>query len=378
MEWERQKKERAEQNLPPEKLGRGLWIYTLDGGLDRCGSASCRPGDPYGCSMIRARLHRAKTKLILDAWLAAGNAAGLGLYEIEGKPGVSLRNVMGFAQLAFSRGLGGGAWSEVVRGLPVAGQIKTLSVARAKTGGWIVRRWAIIGLPVRQGHEIEVISDGIARRWLRSLERESGIARRRHRGLRLIGERDVAGVATIVTEAFSPLDARLDNHGQVLLEEFGLGHKLSDQTNDVEWSPADLAAAYRENSSEIAADFAERDKRYRDRDEHVRVGLDLREDDVAGQRFGLVIRERDEQKLADGRTRPWPGKPRFRRFEVADECKPFVEYAATLEGVRTWSANRSSKTGDPLWNELVERASKLKPELAPRPVSKSPRGVTKK
>lgn len=322
----------------------------------RCGSISCRPGDPYGCSMIGARYRADQAEHILKGWIASGGYIYLTLCEVTGGPTDSLRSVLTAGRAAINAAFGGSKWARAVRELDVAGQIRTLGVTRSASGAWILRRWVVVGVSADLGEELERQSSQINARWTQSLERSALLlAKWRAMKLKPVSQAEVSAISQLVTGCESPHDPpkRLT---KLLREHFELGR--SERTG------SDLAAEYRAHSGPIAEWFADQERG------DYRSGLSLR-DDGGIRRVGVLVRQREKFVDKHGETSETRKRPsaegRFIRIgRIPTECEPFIEYATSLQGVRVWSANRA-RSGSPSWNELVEQAAKLSVRYVSKP-----------
>ena len=284
----------SERFAAEPKAGRGLSHFTRGGGLNRCGSVSCRPGDPYGCSMIEARLHASKTALILDRWMNAGHGAYLGFFELTGVPGVPLTRVMQAGVAAMKESFGGKSWNDSVVEFGVGGNIRTLSVARTAAGSWILRRWVVLGVAEAiDDVGVENLTTGVSGRWQRSLAASDDIESRRSKGFRWISRGEVPTIASFVTGAQASLDAK----GAIFSESLALEFSI----DRAETTPETLAEQYRLNSSPVGEEFALDDYRHEGQD--VRIGLELRHSEETGYRFGVGLYERETYTTAKGEVK---------------------------------------------------------------------------
>lgn len=174
-----------------------LWQFAS--GRYRCRSNSCRPGDPFGCSMANERLNEDRTESIVGSWIGADHSVYLCRFDVYGEPGDALDHVMDAAQLAMKQALGSGSWlaSKVKHG--VAGQIMSLSI-RSFANRWVVRRWLILGTAGElEAEEIVELTRSLRSRWGRSLNRGEKQFSLRTSALKAVGADDVLATAQLVT-----------------------------------------------------------------------------------------------------------------------------------------------------------------------------------
>jgi hypothetical protein len=158
-------------------------------GLHRCGSLSCRPGDPWGCSMLGARLHWDRTLSIFSGWVQSGGSAYATLFEIEGAATCCLTDVLDAAQLAITRALGGGTGARDRESYGVQGTVVTTEVALTVGGGWVVRKYVMLALEeALADDQMDQLSQGAWARWSRAAESTGP-----HRSMRKCGLRRVLG-----------------------------------------------------------------------------------------------------------------------------------------------------------------------------------------
>lgn len=113
----------------------------------RCGSPTCRPGDPMGCAAANSRMKAKQSAFILDRWLDQEDArAFYGLFETRGGPGEELSSVLTRAAANFDRlkASDKGDWRRAGDAPAVGGYAWHLGAYR-KQGRWIARRWVFIG-----------------------------------------------------------------------------------------------------------------------------------------------------------------------------------------------------------------------------------------
>ncbi|MFF7292043.1 hypothetical protein ACFY9N_05850 [Microbacterium sp. NPDC008134] len=172
----------------------------------RCGSITCRPGDPFGCALGKRRMHMDRIALILKAWSEHGGAVEATQFGLYGAPDEPLASVLEVEQEAFNHMVGGGAWVAFKRIFDVQGYLCVLNVKRDnEKRRWAVERWVMLA---RQA--VPINWEGLALR----LTHRHGRRVRRHSAYTcgiapsiLVGSYDVAGFAQFVAGAVSTLDA---------------------------------------------------------------------------------------------------------------------------------------------------------------------------
>jgi hypothetical protein len=324
-----------------------------------CQSISCRPGDPYGCSMMKGRLRADQAAYILDRWfgLDERNSAYLGLWEVWGSQNATLQRLLDEAHAATARAFDNGAWHRSAKAAGLVGQLRSLTVTRSRSGAWIARRWIVWGVHRGDPGVIAVAVERAGKRWKDA--DDTWVDEWRLVGPWSIPRAAIPATARHITDTTDDVGSTNDadeRYAKQLDTEFG--------SNVKEQSPAELADAYRRNSDEIAYTFKVSDRHFkRSKSGIVKVSGS----DVFKYRFDIDVFG-DETYNIDG--------------AIPAEAVPFVEYATTMESEPVWSARQSS---DPAWSEiivesqkieyrLVSEAQTVRYNLAPKP----PRGPVKK
>lgn len=116
----------------------------------RCGSASCRPGDPMGCGAANSRMKAQQSAFVLHRWLDVEDARVIyGVLDTRGEPAEALASVLERAASVFDsvKASDKGDWYRGAEseGLRVGGFLWHLAAYR-RQGRWIVRRWVFAGL----------------------------------------------------------------------------------------------------------------------------------------------------------------------------------------------------------------------------------------
>lgn len=185
---------------PPLPKIRGRYITNWE----RCGTITCRPGDPFGCAMGKRRMHMERIAMMLEAWADHGTFA-VGRFEVQGFPNQPLTEVLQTEQDVFTGMVGTETWSSDKKRGGVQGHVCTITVTREPSDRrWVVRRWMI--LAVTQDRHLEAEWDSrMLDRWERRLDREGAYPRWIDPFIDI--EKDqLAGLAQLVTSAVSELD----------------------------------------------------------------------------------------------------------------------------------------------------------------------------
>lgn len=301
-----------------------MWMLT--DARFRCGSNTCRPGDPYGCSMNNARSNEAKSRTMLDGWLRHGGTAYLGLMEHCGARGEQLEKVKQAAKNAFSSAFGGGVWSDTRSRLGIAGQMATLQVAKGSNGGWLLRRWVVLACETDLECELDDLAAGLSARWSRSIGEgtttDPDVRAAVH--LRDVQPEMVRTVTQTITNSFSDFEPAVERWAGALDAEYGLDAQVGER-------PAEIARRFRENSGGLVSQF---------REAH-------RNAYISRQQGGLYfITGREPQK-------------KWVEIDVPDECADFIEYSLDLERVPSWTAYRRGGSTDSAWNALKDQADRV-------------------
>ncbi|MGH8953675.1 MAG: hypothetical protein ACRDVF_01545 [Microbacterium sp.] len=171
----------------------------------RCGSITCRPGDPFGCALGKRRMHTDRIALILKAWGEHGGAVEAARLGVYGARDASLASVLEVEQGAFNHLVGGGAWVAFKREFDVQGYLCVLNVKRDdEKQRWAVERWVMLA---RQA--VPTTSKGWTLRLTHRYGRRIRLQSACTYGIRpsiLVGSYDVAGFAQFVAGAVSTFD----------------------------------------------------------------------------------------------------------------------------------------------------------------------------
>lgn len=308
-----------------------LW-HRASGEL-RCKSVSCRPGDPFGCSMTRARTYRDRTQLILGGWLRRGHHAYLARLETRGAADEPLDLVLSDAQSGVRAAFIGKYRS--TQG--IVGKIDAVNVTRTSSDEWIVRRWALMcGTRELDAAAREILEDGIRRRFERAVSRGSVIGVHQLSG----SFNEIMAVSQLMTGCRSRLDPDPD---EIFTEALDLKFKTGDYADDDEIDIPTMASTYRSHFIDLKSRFAE------------------------GRPGDQLAAFEGEYRL----HRPAGDRREVIRLRVPATAKPFMEYSLAMQGVNTWNAHpvRSAAASTPIWNALVSESQGIKSSYMPYEVS---------
>ena len=304
----------------------------------RCKSSACKPGDPYGCSMLKAREYSERTKHLLGEWLGAGHQAYATLFEVTGQPGEDLRAVYRASQKAMRTLLSGKRWVGRKQRFGISGQITSLSFAKSAQGSWIVRRWLILamGVSLVDAEESE-LAEFLEDMWARSLL-TGGMLSYRVKALHQVTSGGAPGLAQFITGCFSPLDPAPTAGIRELEATFGVPGQGEEST-------IDLAVRYEGVSVELKGLFDQFEGR---------TGLIRTE--VGGLHMNCQV------PVISKSGRRWM-RPSVHMIELPERATDFAEYATETFGSTMWTA-----TGDaPEWRRLRIQASELGTPYLPPP-----------
>lgn len=197
-------------------LGGTVWvpiggIYTS--GRERCKSNSCRPGDPWGCSMVNARHNWKRSRAAFERWVDSG--AGRSVYVVRftsaGQHGAKPAAVLNSATWGISRILAGGSWIRERKQFGLIGHIVTTSVsAELRVQGnidWTVHKWATFaGDRVLDEDELSDLRRRAASRWDRAIDDSKVDTLTRVSDLQPVTRKDIDAVMQASSGALSPLD----------------------------------------------------------------------------------------------------------------------------------------------------------------------------
>ena len=307
----------------------------------RCNSDSCRPGDPFGCSMARARLHRSKCELILNGWVENGRTAWLGVLEVTASPQERLKNVLTSTQMIFEKPFANRPWAREKEAYGIGGRFSTTEVTMTTAGGWIVRRWVVLASERELAEpDIDKVSARLHEMWLGAhpkAETKSLILSAH--GLVEIDRQSVQSVSQRMSACVSAMDPMDETHWYSLRSRLNLAERP-------ERSAASLAHDYRSAAHEIPFDrLNNRYARYAKREE-----LEMPE---SGHYFWFAI----EQERGVARL----------RFTPPAACAPFMEYAVTMKSRDQFKALPARRTSSDRWQRLIDEAGALKMDTVGSP-----------
>lgn len=212
-----------------------VWIRKWDW-RRRCKSNACRPGNPFGCADINARMFRNRTAHILNAWLGAGHAIYLAAFAATGEDGASLNDVMSAVQK--------GVRAAVLDRGPelahagVVGRTFGRSVAYGPGKRWTVRRWVLLGMERHlDNRALNRLDNGIGRAWSRVTAENPLFSDARTFSVRSIAKFEVRGVTELIWGSPSSL---IEDSEAAFTEGLRIEYEIA----DVRRSPADLCRAY--------------------------------------------------------------------------------------------------------------------------------------
>lgn len=221
----------ASYELEPETV----WVREWDW-RRRCKSNACRPGNPFGCADINARMFRNRTAHVLNAWLGAGHAIYLAAFAATGEEGASLNDVMSAVQKGVRAAVLDRAPELAHAG--VVGRIFGRSVAYGPGKRWTVRRWVLLGTERHlEDLALNRLDTGIGRAWSRVAAKNPLFVDARRFSVRSIAKFEVRGVTELIWG--SPSSSIEDSE-----DAFTEGLRIEYELADVRRSPADLCRAY--------------------------------------------------------------------------------------------------------------------------------------
>ncbi|MEX1078512.1 MAG: hypothetical protein WED09_05340 [Homoserinimonas sp.] len=293
-----------------------------------CKKPACRPGDPFGCSMTKARHERDKFSFIIKEWMKGGGHAYLVLFELRGKKDLRLSGAIDKSLDAIREPFLGKTWTTRKQKHGIVGVAKNLQVTRSKSGRWIVRRWAILtSTRELDGREIDALDSYFSAKWSKAIAVSGRISRGRVTGLQRIFDKEIEATAQFITSSYSPLpiDAPLEPYATSLTIQ-------SNIRSEKEITPAELAAQYRDNGGPLESQFSKFDRNY------------------------YLVRSKGRYELRSeyAADRRYP-------LDVPEKCADFMDYALGMHDQYTFMAGSVKPTTESKtrWNQIIEGIEKV-------------------